>query len=161
MKTTRRISLFFALALALLLSALLLASCGEESPKVDIHALADELIEKAAFEDEPVARREDTVAARYGLTAAPYVDQATYATGGATAEEIAIFEASDAKAAEAILEAMEKYLSSQIRTYDSYNPAGVVNLEAGCLVRHGKYVVYCVCADASSAKTVIDAYFPS
>ena len=157
MKTIKRISLLSVLALVLLLSALFLASCGEETPKVDIHALADELIEKAAF----VARREDTVASRYGLTAAPFVDQATYATGGATAEEIALFEASDSKAAEAILEAMEKYLSSQIRTYDSYNPAGVVNLEAGYLARHGNYVVYCVCADASSAKTVIDAYFPS
>ena len=157
MKKTLFAGLF--LLLAVLASCAFLASCGNSSAEMDIHALADDLIANAAFEDELTARRADTVAARYGLES--FADQATFATGGATAEEIAIFEGADEKEAESIFKAMQNYLSSQIRTYDSYNPAGVVNLEAGYLDRHGKYVIYCVCADPDSAKTVIESFLAS
>ena len=142
------------LLLALALS--LLASCGTPAVTIDLHALADDLVANAAFIDEPVKRRDDTVADRYDCSG--YVTAVAYATGGATAEEIALFEAENADAAAAIFEAMEYYLSTQRRSYESYNPEGVVNLNGAILEQHGNYILYCVCGDAASAADIIASY---
>ncbi|MBE6565167.1 MAG: DUF4358 domain-containing protein [Ruminococcaceae bacterium] len=145
----------FSALLILILTFSLLISCAP-AVTIDINALADDLVANAAFADEPVKRRDDTISDRYDCTG--YVAAVAYATGGATAEEIAFFEAEDDKAAAAIYEAMEYHLSSQRRSYESYNPEGVVNLNGAILEQHGRYVLFCVCADADSAADIIASY---
>lgn len=134
---------------------LLFVSCGENF-KMDIQALADDIIEKSAFTDEPVRRKDDTITSRYLV--GTYVNAVSYATGGATAEEIAIFEAENENQANEIYKKMQSYLSSQTRSYESYNPAGVVNLKKAILELKGKYVIYCVCADEAAANGVVAEY---
>jgi len=145
----------FCSLLLLVLTLSLLVSCAP-AVTIDINAMAEDLVANAAFIDEPVKRRDDTIADRYDCTG--YVTAVAYATGGATAEEIALFEAENADAAAAIYEAMEYYLSSQRRSYESYNPEGVVNLNGAILEQHGNYILYCVCGDASSAADIIATY---
>lgn len=142
------------LAFLLLLAGL--TSCGEKAEPIDLASLAEKLIAEAEFTDELVARRPEKIAERYNVE--NYADAVCYATGGATAEEIALFEGNDKKAADAIYERMESYLSSQLRSYESYNPDGVVNLEKAILSEVGNNVIYIVCADDAGAAEVLSAF---
>ena len=91
------------LALACLLTAL--CGCGGKKA-MDPQALADELLNNAKFSDSLDRMEDDVIPLVYGIDKEDCAAALVYAgAGGVTAEEIAVFTAVDAAAADRILSA--------------------------------------------------------
>ena len=131
-----------ALALALILA---LTACGQpKEPELNI----DEFGEQLYSLDEAVAQ------GLYGVDA----DTRCWvrAGSGATAEELAVFEAKDAAAAASLAEKLQARNSERLADYADYLPAEVPKLENAVIISGGRYVVLCVATDASAVKELAE-----
>ena len=72
------------------------------------------------------------------------VGQQVYVSTGATAEEIAVFEAVDADAAQRIEAAVLQRIADQKTSFEDYLPAELPRLEDPFLFVKGRYVVLCI-----------------
>ena len=100
-----------ALVWAVLLLALTISACGGKTQAVDVDQLAGELLEQVAFEDELTELDDSMVAALYGVENAQ--EQKVYLSGGATAEEVAVFRFATEEEAQAALAVLEQRLESR------------------------------------------------
>lgn len=75
---------------------------------------------------------------------------------GATAEELAVFEAKDADAAAALVEKLQARNADRIENYADYIPAEVPKLENAVILSGGRYVVLCVATDASAVRELAE-----
>ena len=149
MKPVRIGALILALAMAFAL-----AGCGggDGGAEIDINGLGQQLVEAAEF-GEPMNALDGDVA--LGLYAAPEgASVAAWAGTGATAEEVAVFDAGSAENAAALKSGLEQRNQSRIELYAGYNPAEVPKLEDAVILTGGPYVVLIVAADASAAKAI-------
>lgn len=149
--------------LALILCAVCLLSVftgcgGDEKKALSAEALSADLLENANFTDSLNALDAPVVPLLYGVDAADYKTCAVYCGTGATAEEIAVFEAVDEAAAGRILAAAKARVAAQIETYKDYGPEDARMLEGAIVKQSGVFVVVAVCADGDSAAKVVDQY---
>lgn len=141
-----------ALALALALVFALAGCGGGDKEPIDINALGQQLLDAATF-GETLSALDSAVA--LGLYSAPDgASVAAWAGSGATAEELAVFDAGSAENAEALVSSLEQRNQTRINDYSSYNPAEVPKLENAVILSGGQYVVLIVASDASAAKTI-------
>lgn len=149
-------------AAALMLSA----GCAKQQPgasgaprAADVNAVADEIVKTVKFKDElsPVAQK--TAVNLYGLDAADVAKARVYESTGATAEEVAAFEAKDDAATAKVEQAVQQRVEDQKSAFQDYQPKEMTKLKAPLMVRSGKYVVLVVADDTSAAKPVTDKYF--
>lgn len=77
---------------------------------------------------------------------------------GATAEEVAVFEAQTAIDAQNILSAMKTRQDTQIKTYFSYNSNEVSRLDDAVVEAHDRFVLYVVSDDSAKAEEIIKGY---
>lgn len=154
MKTTGKMKVLLFMAIMILL----LPGCAgkEEDFTVDIRSLGQELLEKAAFEDELNPVDDNVIKMLYNIDA--YRDAGVYISSGATAEEIAVFEFQNKAAAEKGLENALERISNQKETFKSYIPKEVKKLEDTVIRQYGQYVVVCV-SNSSEAEKVVEKYF--
>ena len=143
----RKTALLWALLLALLASA-----CGGGGQEVDVAQLADELLEQVAFEDELTELDEGMVAALYGVEGAQ--EQRVYLSGGATAEEVAVFRFASEEEAQACQALLEQRLESRKADFANYMPDEAARLENAVLMRSGCCVALCV-SSGSTAREII------
>ena len=149
--------------LAMILCAVCLlsvfAGCGGDSKKtLSAEALASDLLANAKFTDSLDALDAPVVPLLYGVDAADYKTCSVYCGTGATAEEIAVFEAVDETAAGRILTAAKARVAAQIETYKNYGPEDARMLEGAIVKQSGVFVIVAVCADGASAAKVVDQY---
>lgn len=140
-----------AAALLALCLVLPLAACGQAAePELNIDELGEELLAAGTFGETLYAIDEAVAQGMYGADA----DTRCWArTGsGATAEELAVFEAKDAEAAAALAAKLEARNEDRIDSYSSYIPAEVPKLEDAVIISGGRYVVLCVAEDASAVR---------
>ena len=114
--------------IALLATAILFAAvgCGSENGgkdevrTVDISSAAQALAAEITFEDEiaPI----DDEAVRYLYDLPDGVKAAVYSSSGATAEELALFDAGDESTAKAVLSVAREHIQSQLESFKNYNP---------------------------------------
>jgi len=149
-----------ALVMAVLCLLAVFAGCGGDSSKKDLSvtALSADLLENANFTDSLDLLDAPVVPLLYGVDAADYANCAVYCGTGATAEEIAVFEAVDEAAAGRILSAAQARVAAQIETYKDYGPEDARMLEGAIVKQSGVYVIVAVCADGDSAAKVVDQY---
>lgn len=124
----------------------------------DVQALADELKNSIAFEDEMNEGRDIVFLKRYGLEEGDIVKQSSYFSTNATTEEIAVVECDDEAAAEAMEKVLEQRIEEQKEVFADYAPKEVQRLDKAVIRVLGKYVVLCVTADTETANAVIDKY---
>lgn len=149
--------------IAILLAAVCLlatfAGCGSsEKKELSASALSADLLANANFTDSLDLLDAPVVPLLYGVDAADYSNCAVYCGTGATAEEIAVFEAVDEAAAGRILTAAKARVAAQIETYKDYGPEDARMLEGAIVKQSGVFVVVAVCADGDSAAKVVDQY---
>ena len=132
---------------------------AQSAAEIQVQALADQLLAEVSFEDQLSQVDQNTALMLYGLEESQVADFAVYAGSGATAEEIAVFEAVDGDAAKAVQEGMQARLSSQISDYGDYRPQEVPKLESAVVKTSGNYVVLCVSADNDAAADLIEEAF--
>lgn len=142
----------------------ILAGCGDNKEKkettdnieVNVSDLAEKLSTELTFEDS-LSKLDNAVALKYyGIDETIVKDCAIYISTGATAEEIAVFEANSADDAETILAACRTRKDKQVTSYSDYKPSEVDRLEHFVMMREDKYVVFCVNDDVDKAQEIID-----
>lgn len=148
-----------ALVLAVISLLALLTGCGsDEKKELSPAALSADLLENAKFVDSLNALDTPVVPLLYGVDAADYVSCAVYCGTGATAEEIAVFQAVDEAAAGRILTAAKNRVAAQIETYKNYGPEDARMLEDAIVKQSGEYVIVVVCSDGAGAAKIVDQY---
>lgn len=136
----------------------LLAGCGKENITIDVAGLADELKNTVPFSDSLEEMSEAAFKLKYEIDEADIVSKKIYIGSGATAEEIAVFEAKDEEAAARILSAVNLHVEEQIHEYTNYNPDELKKLNDSVKLQKGKYVILCVSDYSDTAKSCINQY---
>lgn len=137
---------------------ILTAGCGGDKAKeIDAKALAGSLLSEVTYEDELQELSEQMAVMQFDTEDG--VKIYLYMGGGATAEEVAVFEAPDEEAAKKQLDHVKDFVDDQIETERDYRPEEVKRLEAAVLERRGKYVILCVSSDSDKAKEIIEKAF--
>ena len=132
---------------SLLLVALLLAGCGTKDTKnVDAAKAADDLKSALTFQDELSEATQELRDRTYGISADDVVSGKLYLSSGATAEEIAVFEAKDDAAAERLLAAAKERVEAQKTAFE------MTKLNNAVVERNGKIVALCIADDSSAAQ---------
>lgn len=129
--------------------------CGKK--EVDTDALAKSLVADIKYDDVLFELDSDMVKTLFELPDG--VTGAAYAGSGATAEEVAVFIASDEKSAEALETSLKARLESRAESYASYMPDEVFKIENAVISREGKYVAMCVSNDSDGAAKIISNFF--
>ena len=146
-----------ALLLALMCLLTALTGCGGKK-EMDPQKLADELLSGAKFVDSMNQVSDTIVPILYDVDEADYSSALVYCGTAATAEEIAVFKAVDAAAAERLMKAARARVDHQIEVYSSYGPEAARTLQDGIVKQSGDYVVVVICADSAGAKKIVDKY---
>lgn len=155
----KRITIFM-----LLLGMLtVMAGCGSEvsvgEDSIDIHAMANELKSNLIFQDSLSEIDTDVALNYYGISSEMVKDSVAILSTGATAEEIAIFQASSKDYVKVIELACETRKSKQTISYADYKPEETSRLDHAIIETNGLYVIYCVADDTKKAEEIIDNYF--
>jgi hypothetical protein len=135
-------------------------STGTETEKdVDIQAAAAEIEKEIDFEDSLSELEEDTALTYYGISGDAVKDSVVYVSTGATAEEIAIFEAADTDSKNTVEDACNQRKEKQTTSYGDYKPSEVSRLDDAIIETYGNYVVYIVTDDVTKADEILESYF--
>lgn len=141
-----------ALAAALCMMA---AGCGKQQAEIDPADAVQQLRDSMSFTDQMTDMDSAGACRFYDVDTALVQDSAAYVGSGATAESLAVFEATDADAAQSIADALQTFTDSWIEGYSDYKPEEVPKLESAVLEQDGVYVVFCVTSDNAAAKTAV------
>lgn len=160
---------------AIALCAVLLASCkgGTDTPaqttddsapipapqtaavEIDMNAFAADAVGRIEFDIDLEELSADAVGYLYpGLPEG--TEGVIYSTGGAGAEEFAMFRTTDPAA---LLSAIDAHRESQRTAFASYKPDDVAKIDNAVTVQHGDYTVFCISADHEGTKKVIGEMF--
>lgn len=144
-------------------TACLVTGCGEsgntaaKAVPADTKSISDKIKSSAKFTDQLSEVSTAAAEKRYGVTAAEVKSVDVYVGTGATAEEIAVFQAKDDKAAQKIKGKAEAFVKVQKDSYADYKPAEVPKLSSAVLEQKGTLVALCVSADNQKAKDLISS----
>lgn len=154
---------FAALLTGVLLLGLL-AGCGnttQPAAELDLTAVEAALEKAEVYSDilNPAFDDMETVAMLYSLDAADIQSCIVRCSTGATAEEMALFQAKDEAAAQRIEAAMAARVETQKTAFENYVPEEIPKLEQAKILRSGVYVAYVTAADAEAAGTTLNGFF--
>ena len=130
------------------------AGCSKQLTLEPADALA-QLKDEITFTDQMTDMDSESTCRFYDVDTGLVNDSSAYVGSGATAESMAVFEAVDADAASSIADALQTFTDGWIAGYSDYKPEEVPKLESAVLEQNGVYVVFCVSADNTTAKTAV------
>ncbi len=143
---------------AVVMTMSLLAGCGG-SVTIDVNKAADALKADLTYVGSLQEIPEKQLETIYdGLDAANVVACKVY-MDAYTAEEIAVFEMTDATAATALKEVFEGRVDTQYDLFSSYAPEGAARIEKAAIKQNGKYVILCISDDTAQVSAAVDAQF--
>lgn len=145
------------LLVILIFGVLMYSGCGSNPLVLDTDTAAQSLLNNLTFSDELTKISAETMSRIYSVEAADVVKSAVYISTGATAEEIAVFEAADAEAASRIKTALSQRIQEQQEAYQNYNPQELDKLSKAILQSRDNYVILCVAQDAEATKAQVEA----
>lgn len=148
-----------ALFAAALLCAAPLAGCGTGKAKtIDVAALADDLKNTVPFSDSLWEMNDAAFGNRYSIDESDLTAKKVYVGSGATAEEIAVFEAKDKTAEGRVRQAVDEHIQDQVDAYTNYQTQELKKLSDPVIVENGNYVILCVSDHNDTAKACIKKY---
>ena len=145
--------------LALILVAICLTSCGESAvSSVGIDALSKAIVKSLDFDDDLVIL--DDEVAFYIHDAEDLVkDVAVYIGTGATAEEVAVFEAKNKASMSELKEEIAEYIADKCDEYEDYVPEEVARINKAVIREDGNYLVLCINKDPDKVNQLLNSYF--
>jgi hypothetical protein len=128
--------------------------------KIDVLELADALIDGVAFDDQMELASDDAFYALYVIdpSGGEVSDFALYASTGATAEEVAVIEVTNAESAAAVLTSAQARIAAQKLEFENYAPTEMPKLSDPVLVSLGKYIILCVSNDNEASQKIIETF---
>mgnify|MGYP000878504236 CR=1 FL=1 len=157
-----------SIVLILIAVMMIFTSCGNNDDDYDLNEnnldlnvseCADKLKENIPFEDTITAIDDKMGISIYQLNAEDVAEQKVYVSTGATAEQIAVFEATDNNAAKRIETAIMQRIADQIESYQDYMPEEVPKLSDPFIKVIGKYVILCISDHNEDVEVVLDKYY--
>jgi len=153
MKRITGILAFFAIT-----TALFTGCQSKKDINIDITALANDLKSSVTFADTLDEQSSAAFSVAYTIDEADVVAKKIYVGSGATAEEIAVFEAKDEAAAGRIRSAVDVHIEDNLESFEDYNPDELQKLSDTVIVVAAKYVILCVSDDNETARKTINKY---
>ena len=145
-----------ALACSLLcLPVLLLSGCGKTETNLNVQEAADKIKSAVTFQDTMTALPDASFDRTYSIDAGDLKSKAVYVSSGATAEEIAVIEATDEAAAKKVKAAVDQRIADQKESFKDYVPAELTKLNDPVVEASGRYVLMCVCDQPEQARQAI------
>lgn len=102
------------------------------------------ILENVAFHDELSAIDARVLVGTYGIDEGIIKNASGYAGGGATAEEIAVFELKERKDISAVKNMIYEYIENRKRSFESYIPEEMPKLNRPFIYVNKKLVVVCI-----------------
>ncbi len=124
----------------------------------DVKAIAEAILAEVAFKDTLGEINRRVLYNSYGLDESILANATGYAGGGATAEEIAVFELKNARDADKVEKKAEEYIENRKNSFKSYIPEEMPKLERPFIYRNGKIVVVCVADNYGDIEAVIKQF---
>lgn len=121
----------------------------------DVKAIAEMIVGEVKFKDSLAEINRRVMYSSYNLDENKMANAAGYAGGGATAEEIAVFEVKNVKDAEEVEKKALEYIEKRKNSFKSYIPEEMPKLEKPFVFRQGKLVVVCIANDYGNIETKI------
>ncbi len=115
-----------------------------ENGDFDVSAIADKVLENVKFSDQLGAIKAKVLTGIYDIDEAIVQNAAGYAGGGATAEEIAVFEVKKLADARKVENKIREHIESRKKSFESYIPEEMPKLRRPFIYSNGKLVVVCI-----------------
>lgn len=110
----------------------------------DVKRIAEAILQEVSFQDTLGEINRGVLYSSYGLDETKMANAAGYAGGGATAEEIAVFEVKNARDADEVEQKAEEYIENRKNSFQSYIPEEMPKLARPFVYRNDKIVVVCI-----------------
>ncbi|MBE7042967.1 MAG: DUF4358 domain-containing protein [Ruminococcaceae bacterium] len=121
----------------------------------DVISIATNLKDAIAFSDNMGEIGSAMLYKTHGLDPEIMANAAGFIGGGATAEEIAIFEVKEKRDAVPVKQLLEEYVQTRKASFETYLPTEVPKLEHPFLFQKGKLIVLVIADDYSQAEEII------
>lgn len=140
----------------LFMMAALLTGCGKkEVASINPDDVAKRLLNEVEYGGNLDLMSDDMIALLYSVDAEDVSKQIVYCSTDATADEIAVFEATSDDAAKRIEEVVNQRVADQKTSFEGYGPKEVEKLEKAVVKRAGKVVVLSVSNDSDKAAEIL------
>lgn len=149
---------------SILLLGLFLTGCNNSTQsaiELDLADMEASLENAKIYSDilNPAFDDMETVAMLYNLDVTDIQACIVRCSTGATAEEMALFQATDEAAALRIETAMAARVETQKTAFENYVPEEIPKLEQAQILRSGVYVAYVTATDNDAASTALNKFF--
>ncbi|MBO5733481.1 MAG: DUF4358 domain-containing protein [Clostridia bacterium] len=124
----------------------------------DVSAIADTILDNVAFRDELSAINTRVLLGIYGIDEEKIQNAAGYAGGGATAEEIAVFEVKDINDVMEVEDMVYAHIESRKKSFESYIPEEMPKLKRPYIYIHKKLVIVCIADKYGDVESKIKQY---
>ncbi|MBS5932062.1 MAG: DUF4358 domain-containing protein [Clostridiales bacterium] len=139
----------------LIMMAALLTGCGKkEVANINPDDIANRLLKEVTYGGNMDQMNDDMIAILYDVNAEDVSKQIVYCSTDATADEIAVFEATSEDAVKRVEEVVKQRVTDQKASFEGYGPKEVEKLEKAIVKRVGKVVVLCVSNDSDKANEI-------
>lgn len=136
--------------------AALLTGCGKkEVTNIKPDDIANRLLKEVTYGGNMDQMNDDMIAILYDVNAEDVSKQIVYCSTDATADEIAVFEATSEDAAKRVEEVVKQRVTDQKASFEGYEPKEVEKLEKAIVKRVGKVVVLSVSNDSDKANEIL------
>lgn len=140
----------------LIMMAALLTGCGKkEVANINPDDIANRLLKEVTYGGNMDQMNDDMIAILYDVNAEDVSKQIVYCSTDATADEIAVFEATSEDAVKRVEEVVKQRVTDQKASFEGYGPKEVEKLEKAIVKRVGKVVVLCVSNDSDKANEIL------
>lgn len=140
----------------LIMMAALLTGCGKkEVTNIKPDDIANRLLKEVTYGGNLDQMNDDMIAILYDVNAEDVSKQIVYCSTDATADEIAVFEATSEDAAKRVEEVVKQRVTDQKASFEGYEPKEVEKLEKAIVKRVGKVVVLSVSNDSDKANEIL------
>ncbi len=144
----------------LALTSVFFAGCrSTDNVQIDVNELAGRLLNEVEYEDEMVEIEFDVLDKFYVIDTSVIKSCKVYkSSSGATAEEIAVFEAKTANDVDVIKNAVRQRVEDLEFNFKDYIPKELDKIEKAQAAVIGKYVVLFIVNDYDAAKSIVNEY---
>ena len=146
----------FIMGLSIFALGFSLLACSHQTTDISLDGLIEDMLQNIEFQDELVELDVGGIDRLYSLGEG--VSGRVFIGSGATAEEIAVFEAGSKQAARQMREYALSHIDEQKQSFAGYLPRELKKLDEAIVLQYGKYVIVCVTDDAD-ASGIIEAHF--
>lgn len=134
----------------------LLTGCGKkEVANVDAEEVANSLLNEVTYDGNMDQMSDDMIALLYDVSAEDVSKQFVYCSTDATADEVAVFEATSEEASKRIEDVVNQRVEDQKTSFEGYAPNEVEKLEKAVVKRIGNVVALSVSSDSDKAKEIL------